>query len=180
MANQRKEARLSGIEAAAQRVRDLNDRIVERARRGGTASLDAYEGLLKSIAEYQRTVGQRGGDFVWRAARAQANFTRELAKAGPSAARRVGSAVGDLRGTAARQVRRVPGAKDAEGEIRGMGATEGDLPIARYDSLTATDVVRRLPKLSETQLAKIDAYERKHRNRKTVRGKIASLRGEQP
>jgi len=179
MANQPKEAGASSFEAAAQRVRDLNERILERARRGGTASLEAYEALLKSIADYQQRAGQRGGDFVNLVARAQANFTRELAKAGPSAAKRARTAVEDLTGAAARQVRRVPGAKDAEGEVRGLGATEGDLPIARYHKLNASEVVRRLPKLSETDLAKVDAYERKHQNRKTVRDKIASLRGEQ-
>ena len=180
MASQTKDASASNLETAAQRVREVNERILERARRGGQASLEAYEGLLTSVADYQQSVGERSGDFVSRVGRAQAEFTRELAKAGPSAARRVRSAVGDLTSGAARQARRVPGAKDAEGEIRGVGATQDDLPIGNYDKLNASEVVRRLPKLSETNLAKVDAYERKHQNRKTVRDKISSLRGQQP
>ena len=133
MANQTKQSAASNVESATKRARNLNDRIIERARRGGEESLEAYEGLLQSVADYQQSAGKRTGDFVSTLGRAQANFTRELAKAGPSAARRVGSAVGELTGSAARQARKVPGAKQAEGEVRGAGATQGDLPIARYD-----------------------------------------------
>src|SRR3712207_7977050 len=49
--------------------------------------------------------------------------------------------------------------------IRGVGATQDDLPIANYDKLNASEVVRRLPKLSETDLAKVDAYERSEERR---------------
>src|SRR5215212_1458263 len=177
MAKQTRQSTASNLEAATKRARTLNDRIIERARRGGEESLEAYEGLLKSVADYQQSGGKRAGDFVSALGEAQADLTRELAKAGPSAARRVGSTVGEVTGSAARQVRKLPGAKQAEGELRGAGATQGDLPIARYDSLNASEVVKRLTKLSEVDLNKVDAYERKHQNRKTVRDKIASLRG---
>jgi len=62
------------------------------------------------------------------------------------------------------------------GEARGAVAREQDLPIARYESLKAAEIVKRLPKLSEVDLGKVDAYERKHGNRKTVLKKIESLR----
>jgi hypothetical protein len=78
-------------------------------------------------------------------------------------------------GAAAGQARRIPGEAEVEGEVRGVGATQEDLPIARYDSLNAAEVVERLRGLSEVDLARVDAYERKHQNRKTVRDKIASL-----
>ena len=55
-------------------------------------------------------------------------------------------------------------------------ARQQDLPIARYDSLSAAEIVKRLPKLSQVDLGKVDAYERKHDNRKTVLKKISSLR----
>jgi len=179
MATQTKQSTASNLEGATKRVRKLNDNIVERARRGGKESLEAYEGLLQSVADYQQSAGEKSGDLVSRLGRAQASFTRGLAKAGPSAVRQAKSAVGEATGSAARQARKVPGAKQAEGEVRGAGATQGDLPIARYDSLNVTEVVRRLQKLSEVELNKVDAYERKHQNRKTVRDKIASLRGRQ-
>lgn len=178
MAKQAKSKGGSNLESATKRVRKLNDGIVQRAQRGGETSLEAYEELLTSIADYQQSAGERSGEFVSTLGRAQANVTRELAKAGPSAARRVGGKVGELSGSAARQARKVPGAKDVEGEVRGAGATQGDLPIARYDSLNASELVKRLTRLSQVNLAKVDAYERKHQNRKTVRDRIASQRAQ--
>ena len=69
----------------------------------------------------------------------------------------------------------MPGVESVEGEARGAVAREQDLPISNYDQLTASDIVDRLDRLSETDLRKIDAYERKHGNRKTVHDKVASL-----
>ena len=43
-----------------------------------------------------------------------------------------------------------------------------DLAIARYDSLTAEEIVARLSELSQIDLAKVDTYERRHENRTTV------------
>jgi ferritin-like metal-binding protein YciE len=80
----------------------------------------------------------------------------------------------------ARQARKVPGVARAEGTVKGAVATEGDLAINRYDKLTADDIVGRLPELSQIDLAKIDAYERKNQNRSTVLSRIATLRGNEP
>ena len=80
----------------------------------------------------------------------------------------------------ARQARKVPGVARAEGEIKGAVASEGDLPIARYDKLTAEEISGRLPDLSQIDLAKVDAYERKHENRTTILGRVSTLRGDEP
>jgi ferritin-like metal-binding protein YciE len=80
----------------------------------------------------------------------------------------------------ARQARKVPGVAQAEGEIKGAVASASDLAIARYDSLTADEVVGRLTELSQIDLAKVDAYERKNQNRTTVLSRIDSLRGDEP
>ena len=80
----------------------------------------------------------------------------------------------------ARQARKVPGVAQAEGQIKGAMASEQDLPIARYDSLTAADVLEKLSGLSQIDLAKVDAYERKNQNRSTVLGRTSALRGEEP
>ncbi len=80
----------------------------------------------------------------------------------------------------ARQARKVPGVAQAEGQIKGAVASEQDLPITRYDSLTAADVLEKLSGLSQIDLAKVDAYERKNQNRSTVLGRISALRGEEP
>jgi hypothetical protein len=170
-----KESTASGAEAAAERARRLNERVVETAKEGGEASLETYERLLESVAEFQEETGARSGEWLEAFGKAQARFTRELADALPRTARSLGQRASDLLGAAVDQARRVPGVPEAEGEVRGAGATEKDLPIANYDSLNADEVIGRLPKLSETELAKVDAYERKHQNRKTVRDKIASL-----
>jgi hypothetical protein len=37
-------------------------------------------------------------------------------------------------------------------------------------------IVKRLSRLSEPDLSRVDSYERKHQNRKTIHDKIASLR----
>ena len=52
-----------------------------------------------------------------------------------------------------------------------------DLPIAGYDKLTADEIVARLPELSQIDLAKVDAYERKGDNRTTVLDRGARCRG---
>jgi ferritin-like metal-binding protein YciE len=87
---------------------------------------------------------------------------------------------GDSVRRASRQARKVPGVARAEGEIKGALASVEDLPLANYDDLTAEDIVAKLPELSQIDLAKIDAYERRDANRTTVLGKIDTLRGEEP
>ena len=56
----------------------------------------------------------------------------------------------------------MPGVAQAEGEIKGALASEEDLPIAGYDDLTAEEIIAKLPELSQIDLAKVDAYERRH------------------
>ncbi len=82
--------------------------------------------------------------------------------------------------SAAREARKVPGVAQVEGQVKGAVASEQDLTIARYDSLTAADVLTRLNGLSQIDLAKVDAYERKHQNRSTVLERTSALRGEEP
>src|SRR3954449_11131974 len=80
----------------------------------------------------------------------------------------------------ARQARKVPGVAQAEGQAKGVVASESDLAIAGYDKLTAEEIVAKLSELSQIDLAKVDSYERRHENRATVLGRISSLRGEEP
>jgi ferritin-like metal-binding protein YciE len=80
----------------------------------------------------------------------------------------------------ARRSRKVPGVARVEGEIKGALASEGDLPIARYDTLSAEEIAGRLADLSQIDLAKLDAYERKGQNRTTVLSRITSLQGAEP
>jgi len=79
-----------------------------------------------------------------------------------------------------RQARKVPGVARAEGATKGAVASEGDLAIARYDSLNADEIVSKLASLSQVDLAKVGAYERKNENRTTITERISSLQGNEP
>jgi ferritin-like metal-binding protein YciE len=105
-----------------------------------------------------------------------ADAVREVADTAKTGARKTGAAAKRT----ARQARKVPGVAQAEGQIKGIVATESDLAIARYDSLTADEITSRLPSLSQIDLAKIDSYERRGQNRTTVLGRITTLRGDEP
>jgi hypothetical protein len=75
-------------DAAADRIRDLNERIIESGKKAGSTYLDIYEKTLNSIADYQEKVGEQSQvDWVSTIANAQASFTRDLAGAYSSAAR---------------------------------------------------------------------------------------------
>lgn len=50
-----------------------------------------------------------------------------------------------------------------------------ELVIDGYDDLAARQVVDRLSDLEPADLARVEVYEREHRNRSTVLGKIAML-----
>jgi len=100
-------------------------------------------------------------------------------EAGRTARRQTSKAASGARRTA-RQARKVPGVAQAEGEIKGAVASEQDLAIADYDKLTAEEIVGKLSELSQIDLAKVDAYERKNQNRTTVLSRVTSLRGDEP
>ena len=105
-----------------------------------------------------------------------ADAVREAGAATQKAARKTSAAT---RRTA-RQARKVPGVAQAEGQIKGVVASEDDLAIAHYDDLTAEEITGKLSDLSQIDLAKIDSYERKNQNRTTVLSRITSLRGNEP
>jgi hypothetical protein len=76
------------IEAAADRIRELNDRIIESGKKAGNVYLDAYEKTLHSIADFQEKFGNESqNEWVNTMSKAQARFTRELTDAYTSSAR---------------------------------------------------------------------------------------------
>jgi hypothetical protein len=175
MATQSRDRAASQVDQTIGRIREINDHIVDSARRGGETSLQAYERLLRRIADAQQAAGERSADWVRAFTKAEATFIRELADALPPAARSAIEGADRLADSAAQQARRLPGVAPAEGQARGAVAREQDLPIRNYDQLTANEIIDRLDRLSKTDLHKIAAYERKHSNRKTVHDKVASL-----
>jgi ferritin-like metal-binding protein YciE len=105
-----------------------------------------------------------------------ADAGREVGEKTKNAARKTTTATK----RSARQARKVPGVARAEGEIKGAVASEGDLAIARYDTLNADEITGKLAELSQIDLAKIDAYERKNQNRTTILSRVESLRADEP
>jgi rubrerythrin len=125
--------------------------------------LDELPGLAQSVVDGSYDVTRTPGGAAARAA----------GRAGRAAVRAV-------QGTTARNARKVPGVAHAEGELKGLAASEGDLALARYGSLTAAEIASRLRDLSQLDLSKIDAYERKNQGRSTVLERIAALRADEP
>jgi hypothetical protein len=75
-------------EATADRIRDLNEQVLEFGRNAGASFLDAYEKNVKTFADYQDKVGDSSQvDWVASVAHAQAKFTREVSKAYATSAR---------------------------------------------------------------------------------------------
>jgi hypothetical protein len=58
----------------------------------------------------------------------------------------------------------------------GPSPDEADLPIPGYDTLSASQVVQRLPGLSPDELEAVRSYEAARRGRKTVLLRVAQLR----
>jgi hypothetical protein len=75
-------------EAAVERIRALNEQILDFGKKAGTSFLEAYETNLKSFAEYQDKVADSSQvEWISSIARAQANFTREVSAAYAASAR---------------------------------------------------------------------------------------------
>jgi hypothetical protein len=80
----------AGFEEAADRVRGLNERIIEASRRAGTTYLDGYEKTLRGIADYEEKVAESSQvEWLSTLLNAQAVFTREIAKATTASARQL-------------------------------------------------------------------------------------------
>jgi ferritin-like metal-binding protein YciE len=146
-------------------IRDDEEKMLERILREIPKLTEAVVGAdLEGQPSYDvNTTG--AADAVRDAGEA----TRQVARETTAATKRT-----------ARQARKVPGVAQAEGLIKGAAASEDDLAIARYDSLTADEITGRLAGLSQIELAKVDAYERKNQNRATIVSRISSLRGDEP
>jgi hypothetical protein len=76
------------FEAAAQRVRKLNERIIDAGKNAGEGALDNYEKALKTIAStLERGPGSSDIEWISSLATAQAKFIRDVTAAWTKAAR---------------------------------------------------------------------------------------------
>lgn len=121
--------------------------------------LDSYDaargGMIKSVEESAKLAG---------------NASTEVAEAGSSAV-----AGASHRRQAVAETRRGPAAATEAGRS-GPATWTGEA----YESLTAAEIIEKLPLLSQQKLTEVESYEKAHQSRQTVMQKIASLRGREP
>jgi hypothetical protein len=76
------------VEAVAQRIRKLNERIIDAGKEAGETTLSSYEKALKAIAaSLERGPGRSDVEWISSLATSQAKFIREVTDAWTSAAR---------------------------------------------------------------------------------------------
>jgi hypothetical protein len=77
------------VEAAANRVRKLNEQIIEAGKQAGETTLTSYEKFLKSIAgSLERGPGSSDVEWISNLATAQAKFIRDITSSLTKAARK--------------------------------------------------------------------------------------------
>ena len=136
------------------------------------------ERLLREIPKLTEAVvrggvkGERSYDLT---ATGAADTVREAGKPAKNAGGKTTAATK----RAARQVRKRPAVARVERQRNGAVASDGELAIPGYETLTAEEITGKLRGLSQIELAKIDAYERTHRNRTTILGRIDTLRADE-
>jgi hypothetical protein len=165
----------SGVKDAVERIRNLNERIVDAVKESGEESLKIYERALRNLAEATESAGGRGPEWMQEFARTQAEAARKLAEAFPALLERVGLHNRESKEKPAAKAEKVSGPTRGGSKTQRVVASE-QLPIAGYDKLNVHEITQRLSSLSQAELGKVDAYESRTKNRKTVRDRIAKLR----
>ena len=165
-------ATYTAIERLAQSVGDDETAELAASIRGDEERM--LERVLREIPKLTDAVLGGGYDITTTGA---ADATRAAGTAAKSTARKTAT---KAKRATTRQTRKAPGGARAEGAVRGAVAGQSDLPIARYDALTADEINARLPELTQVELGVVEAYERKRENRTTVTNRIATLRGNEP
>src|SRR3954471_812353 len=78
----------SAADQATQRIRELNERIIDASRKAGESYLDVYERSLKAMADFTEKSGETSNvEWLQNVANVQANFLRDMAKAYTDTAR---------------------------------------------------------------------------------------------
>jgi hypothetical protein len=80
----------SSVDETVERIRQLNEQVLEAGKQWGQSFLDAYEQSMRTFADYTAKAGDSTDvEWVSRIAKAQADFTREVTKQATEAARRM-------------------------------------------------------------------------------------------
>jgi hypothetical protein len=79
---------LPSAEEATQRIRDLNERLIESSKKAGLVTLDAYESALQSLADFEEKVASATQlDWVSALATTHAKFIADVSSSYTNAAR---------------------------------------------------------------------------------------------
>jgi predicted RNA-binding Zn ribbon-like protein len=75
-------------EQSVQHIRELTEQLIDAAKKGGNASLDAYEKALANMVDFEKkAAGASQLDWVTNVAEAHAKFVQDVSSAYVSAAR---------------------------------------------------------------------------------------------
>jgi len=167
-------ATYTAIEQLAQSVGDAETaRLAKSIRADEQRMLDRILKEIPKLTEAVVRADVRGNGSYDIATTGAGETARAAGRTTRTAAKKTGT-------KAKRTARKAPGATRAEGSARGAVAREQDLPITGYDKLNADEILARLPELSQVELGKVDAYERRHDNRSTITERISTLRTREP
>jgi hypothetical protein len=69
----------SAVEETANRIRELNEKLIQLAKESGQSSLDTYEKALQSLVDFEKSVASRSQlDWVTGLANTHAKFVQDL------------------------------------------------------------------------------------------------------
>jgi hypothetical protein len=143
---------LSGVISAQSNVREQR-----------VESYDSVKGELSETAEEStRLAGQLGAKAAKSSSNAVSSVNKKQSNAVTETARRPTPTTS--KSASASAVRPEPAKWTSEA----------------YESLTAAEIVEKLPQLSQHELAEVETYEKAHQSRLTVLQRIGSLHGQQP
>ncbi len=180
--------------------------VLDEATQVTRQSTEAYLKGLDAIVEQQKLARESSRQWVseivslqsdlgQQVVRSYAPGTHPVAEASAEAIEATEGAVAQIaassRSTAARSKRRqtatprrtprrptTPAATAALASAVGAGLTSWT--SEGYDSLTAAEVIEKLPRFSQRDLREVDTYEKAHQARQTVLQRIESLREPEP
>ena len=79
MATKNTAADTSAVEDTANRIRELNEKLIQLAKESGQSSLDTYEKALQSLVDFEKSVASRSQlDWVTGLANTHAKFVQDL------------------------------------------------------------------------------------------------------
>jgi ferritin-like metal-binding protein YciE len=170
-------------ERMLERILDLIPALTDAVAAADLRGEGTYDVTRTGAADAARAAGREATSTARSAASTARGATRTAASTGRSARRTAASDTRTAkRGTGSASRRSGQQGRRSAGGARGKAGAAGgaDLPIPRYDALTADEIAGRLSALSQVDLGKVEAYERKGPSRSTVLDRIASLRGDEP